>query len=102
MVWVSRTCCHSLLTLFKTKIKIFIVERLCSAGLLPRVSSAASLDPSDESADSVGRLQIRCNSIPNNSCLQDNTYFGGSSLKKKLMPSSPRRLSIKEPSDSIC
>lgn len=35
-------------------------ERLCSAGLLPRVSSAASIDlPSDESAESVGRLQMR-------------------------------------------
>lgn len=35
-------------------------ERLCSAGLLPRVSSAASIDlPSDESAESIGRLQMR-------------------------------------------
>lgn len=37
-----------------------LLERLCSAGLLPRVSSAASIDlPSDESAESIGRLQMR-------------------------------------------
>lgn len=66
------------------------IERLCSAGLLPRVSSAASLDPpSDESAESVGRLQMRAGSIPN-----------GNERKKTT-----RRLSIKQDQlsvDSIC
>lgn len=66
-------------------------ERLCSAGLLPRVSSAASIDPpSDESAESVGRLQMRAGSIPN-----------GNERTKK----STRRLSIKQDQlsvDSMC
>lgn len=82
-----------------------ISERLCSAGLLPRVSSAVSLDPSDESTDSIGRLQMRSNSIPNNNSFPDSTLYSNNNvLKKKLMPS-PRRLSIKTeqiPTDSIC
>lgn len=71
--------------------KHLISERLCSAGLLPRVSSAASIDPpSDESAESVGRLQMRAGSIPN-----------GNERTKK----STRRLSIKQDQlsvDSMC
>lgn len=90
------------------------IERLCSAGLLPRVSSAVSLDPSDESVESLGRLQMRSNSIPNSTSFDSNIYTNTNSnnnnnnhlnsLKKKLMPSS-RRLSVKAeqlPKDSIC
>lgn len=66
-------------------------ERLCSAGILPRVSSIASLDPpSDESIASLGGLHMRSNSIPN-----------GNSDRKKT----PRRLSIKQDQlsvDSMC
>ncbi|XP_055377194.1 G protein-activated inward rectifier potassium channel 3-like [Condylostylus longicornis] len=43
------------------------LERLCSAGLLPCVSSAASLDPaSDDSIESVGRLKMHEISSTNN------------------------------------
>ena len=93
-------------------------ERLCSAGLLPRVSSAVSLVPSDESVESIGRLQMRSNSIPNNSPAlsvdrdkadkskdkDSHNYFNNNNIKKKLTPST-RRLSVKTeemPGDSIC
>lgn len=82
------------------------LERLCSAGLLPRVSSAVSLDPSDESVESAGRLQMRSNSIPNNASFDSNIYLNNNnSLKKKLSMSASRRLSVKAeqlPNDSIC
>lgn len=70
---------------------IYNTERLCSAGILPRVSSIASLDPpSDESIASMGGLHMRSNSIPT-----------GNGERKKT----PRRLSIKQDQlsvDSMC
>ncbi|XP_037050300.1 G protein-activated inward rectifier potassium channel 3 isoform X2 [Bradysia coprophila] len=67
------------------------LERLCSAGILPRVSSIASLDPpSDESIASMGGIHMRSNSIP-----------AGNGDRKKA----PRRLSIKQDQlsvDSMC
>lgn len=74
-----------------------LLERLCSAGLLPHVSSAASLDPaSDESLDSSIRTpQTRSNSITN------GASFVCNEKKKHNM----RRLSIKKdslPLDSMC
>lgn len=82
----------------------FFLERLCSAGILPRVSSAVSLDPSEESSESTGRLQMRSNSIPNNNSFDSNIYINNNLSKKKCMSSS-RRLSVKAeqlPNDSIC
>lgn len=104
-------------------------ERALSAGLLPRVSSAVSLDPgSDESFES-DRLQMRSASIPNGALfasdmmnLANNNFLGaipqspsGTSTatansthiheKPKTKSSSGRRLSIKHnqlPIDSIC
>lgn len=71
--------------------KIYYTERLCSAGILPRVSSIASLDPpSDESLASLGGLHMRSNSIPS-----------GNGDRKKT----PRRLSVKHDQlsvDSMC
>ncbi|XP_055319917.1 G protein-activated inward rectifier potassium channel 3 isoform X1 [Sitodiplosis mosellana] len=86
------------------------LERLCSAGIIPRVSSAVSLDPSDESVESTGRLQMRSSSIPNNASFESNIFLNNNttttntSTKKKWLPT-PRRLSVKAeqlPNDSIC
>lgn len=91
-------------------------ERLCSAGIIPRVSSTVSLDPSDESVESTGRLQMRSTSIPNSASFDSNLFLNNNttaaatttnektSFKKKWLPT-PRRLSVKAeqlPNDSIC
>ncbi|XP_055857234.1 G protein-activated inward rectifier potassium channel 3 isoform X2 [Episyrphus balteatus] len=102
------------------------LERALSAGILPRISSAASLDPaSDESLDS-GRLHMRAGSIPNGilpnddadghsinnnnitcntALLSPNGITINSINEKSRSKSVPRRLSIKQNQlsvDSIC
>lgn len=91
------------------------LERLYSAGLLPRVSSAASLEPpqSDGSVDSTSnsRLHMRSNSIPNSNLnninnnninSNNNNNISVESHNEKKV-SSTRRLSVRtEPIDSMC
>ena len=81
-----------------------MTDRLCSAGILPRVSSAGSLDPpSDESVESLGRLQMRASPIPNVNERKNNAK--NSLLVNNNNNNSGRRLSIKQDQlsiDSIC
>jgi hypothetical protein len=79
-------------------------ERLYSAGLLPRVSSAVSLDTtpsrSDDSRESSGRLEMRTNSLPNgdaNKVERDESPMKYNGRKMQVAdPMEPI------PSDSIC
>lgn len=91
-VWVRYLYISSISLSKLIRLNIYPTERLCSAGILPRVSSIASLDPpSDESVASMGGLHMRSNSIPGN----------GNGDRKKT----PRRLSIKQDQlsiDSMC
>ncbi|XP_055698905.1 G protein-activated inward rectifier potassium channel 3 isoform X2 [Phlebotomus papatasi] len=78
------------------------LERLCSSGLLPRVSSAASLDPASEESGDSGRLQIRSCSVPNGIPVAEALHHKINGQKKTQ---SGRRLSIKQealPVDSMC
>uniref|UniRef100_A0A1B0D4Y4 G protein-activated inward rectifier potassium channel 3 n=1 Tax=Phlebotomus papatasi TaxID=29031 RepID=A0A1B0D4Y4_PHLPP len=69
------------------------LERLCSSGLLPRVSSAASLDPASEESGDSGRLQIRSCSVPNGIPVAEALHHKINGQKKTQ---SGRRLSIKQ------